>query len=97
MAIRRRAQAGTMRSNDPMVFLKPGAELLEVALPAGAEGRRLFADEKRAESLVLARLMQQVENTLALHHCGETGLARLCRDGRRIGTLLLKGGNRHRC
>lgn len=65
--------------------------LFEVALPAGAEGRRLFADERRAEFLVMARLMQQIEDTTALHRCGETGLARLRRDGRRIETLLLRG------
>jgi len=65
--------------------------LFEVALPAGIEGSMLFADERLALFLMMARLMQSVEDTTALHRCGETGLARLRRDGRTIEAALLNG------
>lgn len=65
--------------------------LFEVALPAGVEGSILFADERLALFLMMARLMQTVEDTTALHRCGETGLARLRRDGRTLEATLLNG------
>jgi triphosphoribosyl-dephospho-CoA synthase len=65
--------------------------LFKIALPAGEEGLSRFADERLALVLMMARLMQHVEDTTALHRCGETGLARLRRDGRLLEADLLNG------
>jgi triphosphoribosyl-dephospho-CoA synthetase len=65
--------------------------LFEVALPAwrAARGRGLGDDS--AAFLVLARLMQTVEDTTALHRCGEAGLEALRRDGAALEARLLGG------
>ena len=49
----------------------------------GDEAARLFA--------TLARLMQSVEDTTALHRCGRSGLARLREDGARLEHLVAEG------
>jgi len=65
--------------------------LFEIALPAWVEGFALAGDETLADFFVLARLMQTVDDTTALHRCGETGLARLRRDGRRLEARIAAG------
>jgi triphosphoribosyl-dephospho-CoA synthase len=65
--------------------------LFEVALPAWEEGFALAGDETLTDFFVLARLMQTVDDTTAMHRCGETGLARLRRDGRRIEARIAAG------
>ncbi len=65
--------------------------LFDIALPAWREAVALNADDTVAAFFVMARLMQHVEDTTALHRCGETGLARLRRDGRAIEKLIAAG------
>jgi len=65
--------------------------LFDLALPAWGQAQALGWDERRSRFFMMARLMQQVEDTTALHRCGEAGLARLRGDGRRIEELMLRG------
>ena len=44
-----------------------------------------------ASFAALARLMQTVEDTTALHRCGEAGLARIRADGARLEQLVDAG------
>jgi len=65
--------------------------VFEVALPAwrAAAARGQVGDA--AAFCTLAALMQTVEDTTALHRCGEAGLARVRRDGRELERRLLSG------
>lgn len=65
--------------------------LFRVGLPALELARALGFDRQRACWLVMARLMQKVEDTTALRRCGPEGLARLRADGVRLEALLLAG------
>ncbi|BCR05531.1 2-(5''-triphosphoribosyl)-3'-dephospho-CoA synthase [Desulfuromonas versatilis] len=65
--------------------------LFQTALPAWRDGIALCGDPAEAGFFVLARLMQQVEDTTALHRCGELGLARLRQDGRFLEAALSSG------
>ncbi len=65
--------------------------LFAVALPAWEEGIRRWDDTHAASYLLLARLMQVVEDTTALHRCGPPGLRRLRRDGAALEAALSGG------
>jgi triphosphoribosyl-dephospho-CoA synthase len=67
--------------------------VFEVALPAlrAATARGEGADA--AAFRALARLMQTVEDTTALHRCGSAGLTRLREDGARLDALLDAGAH----
>ncbi|PLX86050.1 MAG: 2-(5'-triphosphoribosyl)-3'-dephospho CoA synthase [Desulfuromonas sp.] len=65
--------------------------LFDVAMPAYHQGKQLGFGHEKAALLVMSRLMQSVEDTTALHRCGEAGLARLQDDGRRLEAVLLQG------
>jgi triphosphoribosyl-dephospho-CoA synthase len=58
------------------------------ALPAFRAAARAGADAETASFAALARLMQTVEDTTALHRCGDAGLARLREDGHRLEHLV---------
>ena len=67
--------------------------LFEVALPAFRAARACGADADAAAFATLARLMQWVEDTTALHRCGQAGLARLREDGARLEVLVAEGAH----
>jgi holo-ACP synthase CitX len=67
--------------------------LFEVALPAFRAARARGADAQAASFATLARLMQSVEDTTALHRCGPAGLARLREDGARLEQLVEEGAH----
>lgn len=67
--------------------------LFGIALPAYREGLNLGGAPQTASFFMMARLMQTVEDTTALHRCGQTGLARLRRDGQTLEALLLAGAD----
>lgn len=70
--------------------------VFEVALPAFQTARARGLAGDGPAFAVLARLMQTVEDTTALHRCGEAGLACLRRDGRELEDLLARGGDHAR-
>jgi triphosphoribosyl-dephospho-CoA synthase len=55
--------------------------LFAVALPAWREEFESSGDRVKASRLMMGRLMRAVEDTTALHRCGEEGIERLRRDG----------------
>lgn len=61
--------------------------VFRVALPVLRARLRRGDGVERASFAALARLMQTVEDTTALHRCGAAGLARLRRDGARLERL----------
>jgi triphosphoribosyl-dephospho-CoA synthetase len=63
------------------------------ALPWYRVAAREGSDHALASFAALARLMQTVEDTTALHRCGPPGLARLREDGRRLEGLVRQGGH----
>ncbi len=65
--------------------------LFTLALPGYRQGLKVFGEQRPALFLVMARLMQTLEDTTALHRCGPPGLARLRSDGRKIETCLMRG------
>jgi triphosphoribosyl-dephospho-CoA synthetase len=65
--------------------------LFEEALPAWRTARAGGLDGDRAAFAMLARLMQTVEDTTALHRCGAAGLLCLRRDGEALESLLARG------
>jgi triphosphoribosyl-dephospho-CoA synthase len=67
--------------------------LFEVALPTFLASRARGEDASAATFRMLARLMQTVEDTTALHRCGFAGLARLREDGARLEALLADGAH----
>jgi triphosphoribosyl-dephospho-CoA synthase len=67
--------------------------LFEVGLPAFRAARARGADAEAASFATLARLMQSVEDTTALHRCGRSGLARLREDGARLEHLVAEGAH----
>ena len=67
--------------------------LFEEALPAYAAAIERHRGPGIARFCVLARLMQTVEDTTALHRCGEAGLLRIRRDGRTLERLIDDGGD----
>jgi triphosphoribosyl-dephospho-CoA synthase len=76
---------GEARAGLPSVF--------EEAMPAFLAARARGGDGDVPVFAMLARLMQTVEDTTALHRCGDEGLARVRRDGRELEALLLAGGD----
>lgn len=64
--------------------------LFEDALPALAAARAGGWDHSQAGLAAMARLMQKVEDTTALHRCGPSGLERLRSDGARLEVFLLQ-------
>lgn len=67
--------------------------LFQVALPAYLEILDAGGDHHLAAFFMLARLMQSVEDSTAVHRCGPAGLARLRHDGRRLEELVMEGGD----
>jgi len=67
--------------------------VFEVALPAFRAAAARGDDLETAAFLALARLMQTVEDTTALHRCGSAGLARLREDGARLERLVATGAH----
>jgi triphosphoribosyl-dephospho-CoA synthase len=65
--------------------------VFEVALPAYRAAARGGADRDTASFAALARLMQTVEDTTALHRCGPAGLARLRQDGALLEARVREG------
>jgi triphosphoribosyl-dephospho-CoA synthetase len=65
--------------------------VFDVALPAFRAARRGGADRDTASFAALARLMQTVEDTTALHRCGPAGLARLREDGALLEARVREG------
>lgn len=67
--------------------------VFEVGVPALRDAGRLGFDWRDGLFLAMARLMQTVEDTTALRRCGPAGVACLQRDGAKLETLLLDGGD----
>lgn len=65
--------------------------LFDAAVPAYRETFDRRGCFQTASFAMLARLMQTVEDTTALHRCGAMGLARIRRDGRLIETIIARG------
>ena len=63
------------------------------ALPAFRAARPRGEDLSAASFAMLARLMQTVEDTTALHRCGLVGLERIREDGARLQRLLERSGD----
>lgn len=66
--------------------------LFDEAVPAYLEAIDRRGCFKTASYAMMARLMQTVEDTTALHRCGNMGLARIRRDGHHIEKLI-EGGD----
>lgn len=67
--------------------------LFTAALPAFRRTLRESGCFTRASFAMLARLMQTVDDTTALHRAGPPGLARIRRDGRRLQQLIEADGD----
>ena len=67
--------------------------VFDEALPAWDAARARGARGDAPAFAMLARLMQTVEDTTALHRCGEDGLACLRRDGKALQELLERDGD----
>jgi triphosphoribosyl-dephospho-CoA synthase len=67
--------------------------VFDAALPAFDGARARGAGGDVPLFAMLARLMTTVEDTTALHRCGEEGLAQVRRDGRELERLLEAGGD----
>lgn len=67
--------------------------IFDGALPAFRSARQQGWDLPTASFSALARLMRVVEDTTALHRCGQTGLERLRQDGLRLEQLLEQRGD----
>jgi triphosphoribosyl-dephospho-CoA synthase len=74
---------GEVEAGLPSVF--------DVGVPAFRAAVRRGGDDAAASFAMLARLMQTVEDTTALHRCGPMGLARLRADGARLERLVSAG------
>jgi holo-ACP synthase CitX len=72
--------AGEARAGLPLVF--------ERALPCYRAARERGEDPRRATYRAMALTMQTLEDTTALHRCGEAGLARLRSDGVELAAQL---------
>ncbi len=71
---------GEARAGLPLIF--------EGALPCYRAARARGEDPRRASYRVMALVMQTLEDTTALHRCGERGLAQLRADGAKLAALL---------
>lgn len=67
--------------------------LFDVALPAFRVAMIRHGDSQIASFAVIARLMQEVEDTTTLHRAGPLGLHRLKKDGKRLEHLIADGGD----
>jgi holo-ACP synthase CitX len=67
--------------------------LFAEALPAFRRAIGQGLSEEAASFVMLARLMQTVDDTTTLHRGGAQALARLKRDGRKLQTLIERGGD----
>jgi triphosphoribosyl-dephospho-CoA synthetase len=65
--------------------------VFETSLPALRKGVAGGMTQRSARLLVMAMLMQRVEDTTALRRCGPLGLAMLRKDGRHLEAILLEG------
>lgn len=66
--------------------------LFSCAVPAYLDAIDRFGCFTAASFAMLARLMQTVEDTTALHRCGTMGLARIKRDGQLLERTVFEGG-----
>lgn len=67
--------------------------LFEEALPSYRSALARHGSPRTASFSMMARLMQSVEDTTALHRCGVPGLARIRRDGAYLESLIERGGD----
>lgn len=67
--------------------------LFEQAIPAFRAAIRRHGCPRTASFAMLARLMQTVEDTTALHRAGPAGLQRIRRDGAQLEQIMRRGGN----
>jgi triphosphoribosyl-dephospho-CoA synthase len=67
--------------------------LFAVALPAWRWESARSGEHLKAAWFMMGRLMQTVEDTTALHRCGEKGLDRLRRDGLLLESTIAAGGD----
>ena len=65
--------------------------VFETGLPAFQRALRVAGDRTGASFLLMARLMQTVDDTTAIRRCGEEGLIRLRRDGAQLEARLVAG------
>jgi len=62
--------------------------LFDEAVPAYLAAMERHGHPKIASFAMLARLMQSVDDTTALHRCGTMGLSRIRRDGRNLERII---------
>lgn len=67
--------------------------VFEIGVSALYQAERQGFSQRDGLLLTMARLMQTVEDTTALHRCGPVGLIQLQRDGAILETLLLNGND----
>jgi triphosphoribosyl-dephospho-CoA synthase len=67
--------------------------LFEEALPVFRQVLELRGCVHTASFAMMARLMQTVDDTTALHRCGSEGLERIRRDGRGLERIIAAGGD----
>jgi triphosphoribosyl-dephospho-CoA synthase len=67
--------------------------LFEEALPVFRRTMGQSGCARTASFAMMARLMQTVDDTTALHRCGIEGLERLRRDGRMLERIIAAGGD----
>jgi triphosphoribosyl-dephospho-CoA synthase len=66
--------------------------VFEVALPTFRAALKRHGCVTRASFMMMALLMQTVDDTTALHRAGTLGLSRVKRDGRRLERIICEGG-----
>lgn len=66
--------------------------VFEEALPAFRGALKRHGCVTRASFMMMARLMQTVDDTTALHRAGPCGLSRVKQDGRRLEQIVSEGG-----
>lgn len=71
--------------------IKGFASVFDEALPAFRQAMLAHGNIELASFFMLARLMQSVEDTTALHRAGIEGLLRVKRDGQELEQILIRG------
>lgn len=67
--------------------------LFDEAVPAYFAAIKRYGHPKTASFLMLARLMQSVDDTTTLYRCGTMGLSRIKRDGRQLERIIARNGD----
>ena len=80
------------RAGLPAVF-EPALPSMRLAeTPGGPEGNRVaWLERENRAWRALAELMIALEDTTAIHRCGQAGLERVHRDGARLRAMLARG------